>query len=119
MPTRPTQHRPMFAQAAKVHRPAVDRGYNPNVLYGRRWKAAAKRWLQDNPLCVDCSKAGKVRLATDVDHVTPHRGDMALFWATSNWASLCHPCHSRKTASEDGGFGNARQATPREMSGAS
>jgi 5-methylcytosine-specific restriction protein A len=31
---------------------------------------------------------------------------MVLFWNRSNWQSLCHSCHSRKTASEDGGWGN-------------
>ncbi|MFR3634507.1 MAG: HNH endonuclease [Sutterella sp.] len=37
----------------------------------------------------------------------PHKGDMALFWDQSNWQPLCHTCHSKKTAREDGGFGNS------------
>jgi 5-methylcytosine-specific restriction protein A len=32
---------------------------------------------------------------------------MALFWDQSNWQPLCHTCHSKKTAREDGGFGNS------------
>lgn len=32
---------------------------------------------------------------------------MALFWdKVNNWMGLCKPCHSKKTATEDGGFGN-------------
>nr|DAK90259.1 MAG TPA: HNH endonuclease bacteriophage, HNH Endonuclease, DNA.52A [Caudoviricetes sp.] len=27
-------------------------------------------------------------------------------WDQSNWQALCHECHSRKTAKENGGFGN-------------
>jgi 5-methylcytosine-specific restriction enzyme A len=35
-----------------------------------------------------------------VDHITPHKGDRQMFWDRSNWQSLCHRCHSRKTARE-------------------
>ncbi len=54
---------------------------------------------------MECERRGKVKLATEVDHIIPHKGDMSLFWDPSNWQSLCHACHSRKTAREDGGFG--------------
>lgn len=50
-----------------------------------------------------------VRAATEVDHIIPHRGDQQLFWDTNNWQGLCKPCHSRKTAQEDGGFGQPAQ----------
>jgi 5-methylcytosine-specific restriction protein A len=43
-----------------------------------------------------------------VDHIIPHGGDMRLFWNRGNWAALCQSCHSRKTAKQDGGFGNPR-----------
>lgn len=42
-----------------------------------------------------------------MDHIIPHRGDQKLFWDKTNWQAMSGPCHSRKTASEDGGFGNA------------
>lgn len=51
-------------------------------------------------------RQGLIEQATDLDHIEPHRGDMTLFWDHDNWQSLCHSCHSAKTASEDGGFGN-------------
>lgn len=41
-----------------------------------------------------------------VDHIRPHKGDMELFWDGSNWQSMCDLCHRKKSASEDGGFGN-------------
>ncbi|WP_085981300.1 MULTISPECIES: HNH endonuclease signature motif containing protein [unclassified Paenibacillus] len=47
---------------------------------------------------------GKLEPATVVDHITPHKGDMGLFWDQGNWQPLCATCHSIKTAKEDGGF---------------
>jgi 5-methylcytosine-specific restriction enzyme A len=69
--------------------------------YGHKWRKARTYYLSHHPLCVRCGDG-----ATVVDHITPHKGDMGLFWDSSNWQSLCAPCHSRKTAKEDGGFGN-------------
>jgi 5-methylcytosine-specific restriction endonuclease McrA len=66
--------------------------------YGYRWQLARKRFLARNPLCVECLKADKLTPATTVDHVIPHRGDMLLFWDSSNWAALCGSHHSKKTA---------------------
>lgn len=65
-----------------------------------KWKRAARRFLELNPLCVDCGELGAVVDATDVDHITPHKGDLKLFWDRNNWQALCHSCHSRKTARE-------------------
>ena len=81
-----------------------DRGYD------KRWRreSAAHRFL--NPLCADPYRAhgGRPTAAEVTDHIVPHRGNAALFWDKSNWQSLCKPCHDRKTATEDGGFGHAR-----------
>lgn len=76
--------------------------------YGAKWQQASKAWLRVHPLCQcpEC-KSGELRMtiATVVDHITPHRGDMRLFWDSDNWQSMSKPCHDRKTAREDGGFG--------------
>ena len=77
----------------------------------RAWVSARKAYLMANPLCVLCQREGRLTPATDVDHIIPHRGDRRAFWDTSNWQALCHPCHSRKTAGEDGGFGNRQMFT--------
>lgn len=56
--------------------------------------------LLREPYCRECALKGYRTLATDVDHITPHRGSWALFVDPDNLQSLCHSCHSRKTAAE-------------------
>jgi len=75
--------------------------------YGGKWQRESKAFLAANggKLCV-CK-----RPATVVDHIKPHRGDMKLFWDRGNWQPLCGSCHSRKTARQDGGFGNTRDTS--------
>ncbi len=73
--------------------------------YTSRWQKARAGWLRSHPLCVHCQAEGRVRAANEVDHIVPHKGDSTLFWDNTNWQSLCKPCHSLKTSTEDGGFG--------------
>lgn len=74
--------------------------------YGYKWRKARETHLQLHPFCEECRRQGKPAvLATDVDHIVPHKGNPVLFWDPNNWQSLCHTCHSIKTAKEDGGFG--------------
>jgi 5-methylcytosine-specific restriction protein A len=76
--------------------------------YGTKWQKFSKSYLAAHPLCVDPFHVhGEVLVpATETDHIIPHKGDMALFWAIdTNVQGLCKPCHSTKTASE-GGFGH-------------
>lgn len=95
--------------------------------YTREWRKVSRAFLQANPVCRGfdsiCEQRGLHRPATEVDHVVPHRGNMRLFWDQTNWQGLCHTCHCRKTAREDGGFGRpvatraqrqARRAVPAE-----
>jgi 5-methylcytosine-specific restriction protein A len=35
--------------------------------------------------------------------------DVGKFWDWDNLSALCHACHSRKTATQDGGFGHPRR----------
>lgn len=50
-------------------------------------------YLRKHPLCVCCSANGIVAAAEVVDHVLPHRGDMAVFWKADDWQALCNLCH--------------------------
>ena len=56
--------------------------------------------LLREPWCRACAKRGVRTRATVVDHVTPHRGDWALFTDRGNLQSLCKHCHDQKTALE-------------------
>jgi 5-methylcytosine-specific restriction endonuclease McrA len=62
-------------------------------MYGRRWQKARLLHLAKHPLCNRCQTRNVLRAAAIVDHVTPHRGDLRLFWDESNWQSLCKLCH--------------------------
>ena len=77
----------------------------------RAWTDGRKAFLTLHPLCVECEAEGELMAATVVDHIVPHRGDPALFHDQHNWQPLCKRHHDRKTATEDGGFGN-RKALP-------
>ena len=101
--------------SAKIHRP-IARGQTHRIAretspiqYGGAWRKARADFLARHPLCVHCKAEGRVTAATVVDHITPHRGNLTLFWNVANWQALCTSHHSIKTASEDGAFGNARK----------
>ena len=76
---------------------AADRGY------GHKWRTARAGHLRSSPLCVMCLADAPSRLvrATVVDHKIPHRGDMALFWDSTNWQSLCTHHHSSAKQKQD------------------
>ena len=69
--------------------------------YGYRWRKSRYSYLIRNPLCVHCLAHSMTTAATDIDHIKPHGGDQVLFWDVSNWQSLCHSCHSKKTRREN------------------
>lgn len=62
-------------------------------LYGTaRWKRLREAQLSLEPLCRMCLEAEDVEAATICDHVTPHRGDVVLFWS-GPFQSLCKAHH--------------------------
>lgn len=103
--------------ASKVHRPLgarvkakrVRKMNRTEMGYDARWAKYSKQYLAAHPLCVECKKHGVITPSEHTDHIIPHRGDMALFWDPKNHQALCRVCHGRKTASEDGGFGNRKK----------
>lgn len=117
MPSRPPVHRP------PGWKPAVDRERARKAAHARRrddkdvqrlyklkpWRQLRRMVLSDEPLCRRCGEKGILTPAVEVDHIEPHRGDMGLFYSRANCQPLCRPCHSAKTATEDGGFGNVRR----------
>lgn len=87
-----------------------DRGGSSKRLYDYRWQKARRQFLTEHPLCEcdECFGTGRVMASGVVDHKIPHKGDPVLFWDQSNWCAMSKLCHDKKTASEDGGFGNRR-----------
>lgn len=74
-----------------------------------RWDELRQSFLRLNPCCAEHLRQGRRERATVVDHIVPHKGDAGLFWDWSNLQGLCHVCHNRKTAKQDGGFGNGSE----------
>jgi 5-methylcytosine-specific restriction protein A len=69
-------------------------------ILGRTLQRRNRKFLRDNPLCVFCSKEGKVRQAAEVDHIIPLHQDGPD--EVSNLQGLCRPCHVMKSARERG-----------------
>lgn len=92
---------------SRKHNRAIDlrRGTSTQRGYSKRWSKARATYLASHPLCAECLKQDRPVPATVVDHIVPHKGNQSLFWDETNWQPLCKPCHDRKTATEDGGFG--------------
>ncbi|MBX9464102.1 MAG: HNH endonuclease [Aquamicrobium sp.] len=69
----------------------AQRGSASQRLYGYEWRKARRDYLAAHPYCV---MPGCGAPATTVDHIIPHRRDLALFWNRRNWQSLCTRCHN-------------------------
>jgi len=91
-----------------VHDPDSQKLYNT-----RRWKRIRARQLTKEPWCADCLKQNIYTLATDCDHIEPHRGDPVKFFK-GPFQSLCHSHHSQKTDIEIGWGGGLKSLGPGE-----
>lgn len=108
MSSRAPKHSP-FARPVRRHEPPERSRQD-----GRQYATNSTAWrkIREHVLLRDlytCQAAGCGRLVggkgeAHVDHVDndPSNNDMA------NLQTLCVACHSSKTATEDGGFGNRR-----------
>ena len=76
------------------HDPASKRLYN-----SARWQMIRRLQLATHPWCEECLHANIYTIATDVDHIEPHHGDVIKFFA-GPFQSLCHHHHSAKTREE-------------------
>jgi len=63
------------------------------------WRKLRATVLQEEPLCRMCAAQGLTVVATDVDHIHNDPSDNRR----ESLQSLCHECHSRKTARDMGG----------------
>jgi len=102
VPELPQVHRPAWADRIKkrndverAKRNQAKRCYSTNHP---TWRKLRARILAQEPLCRECSKAGTITPATDVDHIDGNSFNNY----DSNLAPLCKPCHTRKTNAENG-----------------
>jgi 5-methylcytosine-specific restriction endonuclease McrA len=94
-----------LAGKTKEARPnSYQRGYDKEWFGYRNWFLSVHRF------CADPFKRHLIpEVATVVDHIQPHKGDVILFWNKDNHQALCKSCHDFKTATRDGGFGRVRE----------
>lgn len=105
-------HCPDHERTSRAQSTAYDarRGSSSERGYGARWQRLRLRILRrDLYQCQECKRQGRLTLAgarkgdAHVDHIVPKsRGGTD---DPANLETLCRSCHSRKTATEDGGFG--------------
>lgn len=74
--------------------------------YGHAWRRIRLAHLRREPLCRFCGERGRTVAAAEVDHVVA-LADGGTHVA-SNLRSLCTPCHSSRTA-RDQGFARPRR----------
>lgn len=74
------------------------RGNSSQRGYGGAWRKLREMVLNEEPLCRDCLRRGKVEPATLVDHIQPLRDGGTN--ERANLAPLCVPCHAIKTAAD-------------------
>jgi len=102
MPHRAEYHKPLMLTLRKKIREQYDRdrGTSHQRGYDMNWRKLRDYFITEFPLCAHCKKEGVVSAATEVDHIIPiAEGGERL--DQYNLQSLCKPCHSRKTLSEN------------------
>lgn len=96
--------RALRAEIDSLRPSAARRGYDAV------WRRIRLAHLRREPLCRFCAACGLATPATDVDHIVA-LADGGTH-AASNLRSLCHYCHSARTA-RDQAFGRRPGGTPR------
>jgi 5-methylcytosine-specific restriction protein A len=89
--------------------PAADRQQRRQyATNSAEWRAIRQQvLLRDNYTCRACGRTAGGKGEAHVDHIDGDSGNNPE--DGSNWQTLCAPCHSAKTAREDGGFGNRKR----------
>lgn len=93
-----TTLKPVIAELGKVERAPWQSGNERRTLTGRALQRRREALFAREPLCRKCKERGRVRAATQRDHIVP------LFEGgpedESNEQPLCDECHAEKTQQE-------------------
>lgn len=100
MPFKPPSHNHARAQQTRQQHDR-QRGSARDRGYSAAWDNESKAFLLDNPLCAECKRAGKTRIAKVTDHIKPARYFPELFWIKSNWQPLCARHNTAKAARDE------------------
>ena len=90
------------------HKKQVTKEHNQKVQssYTYQWRKASKQFFKRASFVCSMSKEGRLTPATDVDHIIPHGGNRNFSGTERTGSPFVKVVHSKKTAEEDGGFGN-------------
>lgn len=67
---------------------------NYRHLYrSQKWKVLSYDFLKRNPKCTFCGAKSQV-----TDHITPHKGNVMMFFDVNNLQPLCKRCHDSDKA---------------------
>jgi 5-methylcytosine-specific restriction endonuclease McrA len=96
MPARPKLFRARHAPAPSQQVKEYDgrRGSARRRGYSAAWDRGAKAYKAEHPLCLGCEAIGRIKAASTVDHVVPHKGEAGLFWDSANWQAVCDWHHN-------------------------
>jgi len=75
-----------------------------NAYSNPAWRTIRRAQLSKQPLCQSCLTQGHIAPALHVDHVFPWRQISEQAFLHNIFQSLCHECHSHKTAQERKGI---------------
>lgn len=89
-----------FGASPDIRSPAMRR-YIRGELSSTRYQEFRARHLRHHPLCVHCKRAGRISLATELDHIV-RRVDGGAVYDEANVQGLCHDCHLAKSRGERG-----------------
>lgn len=80
----------------------MNRASKTKRIRGRRLQEYRAQWFCKHPLCAECERNGKVRLATQLDHIVALDNGGTDFDQPGNRQGLCDDCHEVKTARDMG-----------------
>ena len=67
-----------------------------------RWKRLRLvMFRRDHFICQMCRRIESNTAKLVCDHITPHKGDEALFWDQGNLQTVCKPCHDSEKQKQE------------------